>query len=150
MEKSQMMIMYCLAGLVVKDTGETVENFLSDAAKWAEGEIRQSRAKTPEKAALLAENAKINAEVEEIYKAYPAKCRNRGTSTGKSVKDKVRIFNLLTKEGRTKDELLGIIRDYVRESENAKSYLKNFATFLNNLPERDSPVRNEANSIWQQ
>ena len=45
MEKHEAMMLYCLAGLVVKETGESVENFLADAEKWADGIIPHKKSK---------------------------------------------------------------------------------------------------------
>lgn len=145
MEKYQAMMLYCLAGLVVKDTGETVENFLSDANKWAEGVISQPKAKGPSTATESAKNKELEADIEEIYKAYPTKCERRQQFTGKCSKDKDRIRILLTKKHKTKDEILAAIRQTVSEG----AYLKNFSTFLNNLPEVSAVGADIQTEIWQ-
>ena len=37
----------------------------------------------------------------------------------------------------TEEKLAGIIKRYIKESTEQKSYVKNFATFLNNIPDYD-------------
>jgi hypothetical protein len=68
-----------------------------------------------------------------IYKLYPSKCINSNRSTGKCSKDRERIIKLL--KSNSKEYLIKIIESYVNECINSKTYLKNFTTFLNNLPE---------------
>ena len=69
---------------------------------------------------------------EKLYAIYPTKCPMRGTSTGKSSQDKKKIASLL--KDHTFEELESIFKRYVDESL-GKAYLKNFSTFLNNLPD---------------
>lgn len=75
----------------------------------------------------------LESDVQELYNSYPSKCPNRETSTGKSAKDKKKLKKLL--QEKPKKELLAIIKQYVRESLDKQQYMKNFSTFLNNLPE---------------
>lgn len=142
MEKHEAMMLFCLAGLVVKDTGETVESFLSDAAKWADSIITPKEPITSQNQAEITEELK--ADIDEIYKAYPSKCPRRMQSTGKCGKDKDRIRILLTKKGKTKEEILRAIRQTINEG----AYLKNFSTFLNNLPEIDDEVEIDQTPSW--
>ncbi len=74
-------------------------------------------------------------EVDEVYTAYPARCVVRGASTGKSVNNKKKIRTLL--KSSTKEELLLIIKKYISDCKKDKVYMKNFTTFLNNLPDYD-------------
>lgn len=74
-------------------------------------------------------------EVDEVYTAYPARCVVRGTSTGKSVNNKKKIRTLL--KSSTKEELLLTIKKYVTDCKSGNVYMKNFTTFLNNLPDYD-------------
>ena len=69
---------------------------------------------------------------EKLYAIYPTKCPMRGTSTGKSSQDKKKIASLL--KDHTYEELESTFKRYVDESL-GKAYLKNFSTFLNNLPD---------------
>ena len=88
---------------------------------------------------LSQEKAKADKEViEEVYKAYPSKCVVRGCSTGKTAKNKEKIRRLL--KDNTKDELISIIKRYVSECEKDDIYMKNFSTFLNNLPDYEEEV----------
>ena len=72
--------------------------------------------------------------VNRIYKLYPG-TTDRGErgicSTGKCSKDKARIATLL--KTRTPEQLENAIKKYIGEQDGR--YLKNFSTFLNNLPE---------------
>jgi predicted DNA-binding protein len=74
-------------------------------------------------------------DIDDIYLAYPSKCPIRDVSNGKSSADKVKIKQLLSKF--SKDTLLLAISKYVQECESKKVYMKNFKTFLNNIPDID-------------
>lgn len=76
-------------------------------------------------------------EINNIYKAYPSKCVVKGSSTGKSSKDKDKIESLLKEY--TSDELLNKISLYVDECKSDGRFMKNFKTFLNNLPDTEDP-----------
>lgn len=84
---------------------------------------------------------KINKEIsiddiDEIYNCYPSKCVIRGASTGKTAKNKEQIKRLL-KSSNTKQTLIDIINYYINDCKKNKVYMKNFSTFLNNLPDID-------------
>lgn len=82
----------------------------------------------------IEEIQKKNAEViDHLYALYPGKTETReGTrSTGKCSKDKVRIASLL--RDHTPEQIERSILRYVEEQDGR--FLKNFSTFLNNLPE---------------
>ncbi len=91
---------------------------------------------TPSKEKLKDNNTTINNTmnntIEKIYKLYPAKCSIRGTSTGKSQKCKDKIKLLLKKDN---DNLIEIINRYIKECMESKTWVMNFKTFLNNLPD---------------
>lgn len=73
-------------------------------------------------------------DVEEIYAAYPTRDpRNGNRSLGKCAKDKQRIRALLRKY--SKEEILFAIESEIEENEDVGKWLKNFSTFLNNMPE---------------
>ena len=76
-----------------------------------------------------------NPEVEKIYKAYPTRDWSSGRSLGKCAKDKKRIAVLL--RSKTADVLLKTIARYAEECKITDTYMKNFSTFLGNLPEYD-------------
>lgn len=72
----------------------------------------------------------FSADVDEIYNAYPTKdYRNNGRLTHKGGKNKKQIEKLL-KAGISKQHILNCIQAVTDDS----SYLKDFTTFLNNLP----------------
>ena len=77
-------------------------------------------------------NADVNEFVDRMYALYPAKCPKRGTSLGKSEKDKGRIKSLLKTYSESDIEF--VIRWEV-EQKYGKSYMLNFSTFLNNFPD---------------
>ena len=81
-------------------------------------------------------NADANNDVDEfvdrMYALYPAKCPKRGTSLGKSQKDKGRIKSLLKTYSESDIEF--VIRWEVEQKYN-KAYMSNFSTFLNNFPD---------------
>lgn len=81
----------------------------------------------------------INTEnINEIYKAYPSKCpySKPNRCTGKNSKNKEKIERLLKKD-KTKDELMKDIELYLEECKKTKTFLMNFSTFLNNIPDRE-------------
>ena len=73
--------------------------------------------------------------IDRMYALYPAKCPKRGTSLGKSYKDKDRIRKLLKRYSF--EEIERVIRHEV-ESKYDISYMQNFSTFLNNFPDPDT------------
>lgn len=82
--------------------------------------------------------------VEHLYSLYPATTYrgDRGvTSTGKCGKDKIRIAYLL--RTHTAEQIERSITKYIEE--NPRGFLKNFSTFLNNMPEyEDETVHSPA------
>ena len=74
----------------------------------------------------------LHVDVEEVYKKYPTKCLINGNSTGKGAKDKTKIKALLKQH--SKNELLETIELYVNDCVATNRFMKNFSTFLNNLP----------------
>lgn len=71
---------------------------------------------------------------ERIYKLYPTKCPTSGRGTGKSKSDVQKIVRLL-KKGHTEEELAATIKRYIDEATEKRSWIQNFSTFLNNLPD---------------
>lgn len=70
--------------------------------------------------------------IDRMYALYPAKCPKRGTSTGKSHKDKQRIKKLF--KTYTMEEIEKVFQHEIEEKYD-KQYLQNFSTFLNNFPD---------------
>ena len=79
------------------------------------------------------EEEKLFFDINKIYNIYPAKCPFRNVSTGKTKKNKDKIKTLLN--DYSVDELETTIKTYIAECVQSKTYLKNFSTFLNNLPD---------------
>lgn len=74
-------------------------------------------------------------DVDAVYSAYPTRCVINSRSLGKSSADKKKIARLL--KDNSKEKLIKTIERYVEDCKRDKVYMKNFGTFLNNLPEYD-------------
>jgi len=79
----------------------------------------------------------IKENIDLIYKSYPIKCPINNSSTNKSKKDKDKIKKLLS--NMSKDDLLLTINIYIAECKKSNRFIKNFSTFLNNLPDYEKP-----------
>ena len=79
----------------------------------------------------------IDSDIEEIYNSYPSKCVTKGSSTGKTKKDKDKIKSILKLNKETKESLISKINQYVDECRKFNRYTKNFGTFLNNIPDTE-------------
>lgn len=78
------------------------------------------------------EKKEKESKVNEIYSLYPTTdSNNNNKSTGKSSKDKLKIGRIID----TDYPLKKAIEFYLSECNRTKCYLKNFGTFLNNLPD---------------
>jgi hypothetical protein len=82
--------------------------------------------------------------INNIYTLYPSKCFVSGRSTGKCAKDKKKIATLL-KQGK---DVAKIIEQYLNDCKNTKTYLKNFGTFLNNLPDYSESTKVTEKKIY--
>ena len=85
--------------------------------------------------------------IDRMYALYPTKCPKRGTSLGKSYKDKDRIRKLLKRYSF--EEIERVIRHEV-ESKYDISYMQNFATFLNNFPDPDTVAEAKVEPLQRQ
>lgn len=79
--------------------------------------------------------------IDRMYAFYPAKCPKRGTTTGKSHKDKQRIKKLL--KTYTMEEIEKVFQHEIEEKYD-KQYMQNFSTFLNNFPDPDTIIEDVA------
>jgi hypothetical protein len=79
--------------------------------------------------------SKVNESIEKVYCHYPSKCLVSKRSTSKSSKDKDKISKLLS--DHTEAELIQIIDLYKNECLTTQTFMKNFQTFLNNLPDKE-------------
>ena len=146
MERQLEIIAYLLAWQIGMQIGETPESVLS-GVKLNLGEKPEAPVEKPQKAK---QKVSANTEaVERIYGLYPTKCPVSGRATGKSSKDKDKIARILMT--MPEEKLTSIINRYIKECVNDKSYVKNFATLLNNLPdysdEQDTP---SPSSVFEQ
>lgn len=106
-----------------------------DEAKKANGFLKkQNKAKKPVSVNdNVSDSVNVNEIIDIIYSLYPSKCPTRNSSTGKCSKDKDKIESIL--KTKSSHELTGIIEKYVNDCTKNKVYMKNFSTFLNNLPD---------------
>lgn len=125
MERTLKEIAYLLAVLASNNTGDSPDTMLAKAANYAD----KCGVSAPIQVALQSPED----DIEIVYKAYPTKCPINGRSTGKCHKDKLSIGRILKTHSR--DELVTLINNYVADCVNTNSYIKNFATFLNQLPD---------------
>lgn len=125
---------YFLATIAAALTKRDVGEVLADAAAYASRSLKQT-----DKGEKNNQKADLRETVSRLYRLYPSKTirNNIKVSTGKCVADKRRIERLLKEH--TAQEIEDAILQYLDETKGV--FLKNFSTFLNNLPE---PVRNEA------
>jgi len=89
--------------------------------------------------------AKLNVseeDIDEVYKAYPTKCVVRGTSTGKSHKDKIKVKWMLSRY--PKIEIIETIKRYTLECFKYGTYMKNFRTFLECMPDYSNESKDES------
>lgn len=121
---------------------DSSDNMRKDGLKESPSHIVETESKqTPEtlKGEVVDKDANqtsksFNIDVDEIYQAYPTKCPVTGKSTAKGGKNKRQIEKLL--KTHSKGELLNIIALYVVEvKQEGFKQMKNFQTFLNNLPD---------------
>lgn len=111
-----------------------MREYTMDVSKFKEFDERVESQMTEEELEIhKCKLEKLESDIQLIYDAYPTKCPFQETSTGKSSKDRERIKRHL--KTKSADELLKIIKQYVRECLDRERYFKNFSTFLNNLPE---------------
>ena len=114
------------------DAESAIANALHFKARYIEMmglEAPKPEKKTKEKDELFEDNDDF---VEKIYSLYPTKCPKRGTSLGKSTKDKNRIRKLL--KDYTKEQIEMVVRKEIGDKYGI-SYMQNFSTFLNNFPD---------------
>lgn len=79
---------------------------------------------------------KEKGDIESIYLLYPSKCVVKQSSTGKSSKVNKEQIKKLFKDYSLKDLTL-IIERYINDCKTGNIYMKNFKTFLNNIPDYD-------------
>jgi len=81
--------------------------------------------------------AERQAAAERLYKLYPTKCPTSGRATGKSSSDKRKLVTLL--KTMSEEHIAYCITRYLEESVASTSYIKNFSSFLNNMPDYSEP-----------
>jgi hypothetical protein len=78
-------------------------------------------------------NKDLNKNINEIYNNYPTKCPVNGRSTGKGNKCKDKIKKLLKEHSL--EYLIDLQNKYINDCVDTQCYIKNYLTFLNNLPD---------------
>lgn len=79
------------------------------------------------------EKPNYNPEVDIIYSLYPTECYVKGSTTGKTLKNREKIRSIIKEKGF--EWLHERVENYLVNCKANKIYLKNFGTFLNNIPE---------------
>lgn len=138
------------AMLIAKGTDKDPKDILVEAARLVKTATKESK-KDP----VLEQQ--LEADINEIYVAYPTRDDRRGASTGKCEKCRVKIKQLLTRKSKplTKEHILTAMQHYLSDCTASGAYIKNFQTFLNNIPDvvsTELPQQatiNEQGSIWQ-
>ena len=124
MDRAIDVIAYLLAKDVAKKEKRTIDDVIQEALDYTKP-VRITADKS-----IVIDDATVN----RIYAIYPGKT-DRGSrgicSTGKCAKDRDRIRTLL--KTHTPEQLENAIREYIEDT--GGMYLKNFSTFLNNIPE---------------
>ncbi len=119
------------------------------AAQSATAPSEEETEKKAEKAAKKAAETDLQRKIDYLYGLYPTTCFRNGrkVSTGKCSGDKRRLARLL--RTKTAEEIEAVIRNYVAEC--GGQYLKNFSTFLNNLPEpeRETTATAADNNLYK-
>ena len=119
----------------------SMEGAINDAFEFKEiyltamkqlGESEEETPKSKEEKTKVTKDDENDDFVEKIYLLYPTKCPKRGTSLGKSAKDKNRIKKLL--KTYTKEQIEAVVRKEIGDKFGI-SYMQNFSTFLNNFPD---------------
>lgn len=124
-----------------KKTQSKTEYFANDFA------LAKSEANTEDEYEDVNNISFSKEDIERIYKKYPTKCIVSGRSTGKGEKNKEKICKLL--KNHSADDLISRIDVYVFDCKKTNTYLKNFATFLNNLPELEEAEKQEETFRWR-
>jgi len=86
------------------------------------------------------DNVKKKETIDFIYSLYPTKCPIKECSTGKSIKCKDKIKELL--KTKSKEELENTITKYLLDCKKSKTWLRNFKTLLNDLPDYSEEIEN--------
>lgn len=92
-------------------------------------------------------------DVNDVYKAYPTRDKQNGNRPlSKGAKSKTLIRAILERGLVTKDVLIKIIHQELKYNEDTGKWLKDFNTFLNNLPdlevEEKEPQKEEYRLLW--
>jgi predicted phage replisome organizer len=75
----------------------------------------------------------LEESIDNIYKLYPQRCPFKNRPLKSKEKNKKKIKSLLKE--KTEEELYNIITGYLDNCKKTKTFLKDFSTLLNNLPE---------------
>ena len=103
---------------------------------------------TSNKPATTTNKENKDKEVKEIYSAYPTKCPIRGSATGKCEKNKDKISSLLDSKEYTKESLINSIENYIKDCKKNVIFIKNFTTFLNNIPDvEETPIKPKTKTV---
>lgn len=128
-------------------TNDTLKGSIQDTPQPKLKEVKRNKEKEKEV------NINIENEVNEIYEIYPSKCPFRNSSTGKSAKNKKQIEKLI--KDNSFENIKQRLKQYIQDCINSTTFLKNFGTILNQLPEAsefeaitETPVNDETIVVY--
>lgn len=85
-------------------------------------------------------------QIDTLYSLYPSRCVVSNRSTGKSSRNKDKIKALL--KTSTFDKIKRAIEWYQEDCKKTETFMKNFSTFLNNIPDVEEQKK-EDNSEYE-
>lgn len=128
---------------IVKNTKATTKA----TTKALDKALQKHSQKQGESIATINKQDNKEQETNNIYDHYPTKCPVKNRSLSKSSKDKEKIKRLL--DTHDEDDLIKRIDFYVSDCKKNNVYLKNFSTFLNNLPEIPTEPQKPKQYQWK-
>ena len=123
---------------------EILKKFICPECK-KEIDISKEIAELVEK--IISNNSRIySKDVEEVYKNYPSRCVIGGRALGKSIKNKNKIKALL--KLHTIEYLVDLQEKYKSDCLKTNTYMKNYGTYLNQLPDPEQFEDITEKKVW--
>lgn len=130
-------------------TNDTLQGYIEDSPQPKLKEIKRNKEKEKE----INKKGILENQINEIYQIYPSKCPFRNSSTGKSAKNKKQIEKLI--KDNSFENIQQRLKQYIEDCNNSKTFLKNFETILNQLPEAsefeaiaETPINDETIVVY--
>lgn len=105
------------------------------AEKTRQDKSREEETRVEKTIVLKPQFCEDSESVKTIYSLYPSTCPIKKSPTGKTSSDRIEIAKVLNDKKYTVDSLSSCINKYVESCTRSKTYIKNFTTFLNNIPD---------------